>query len=321
MSKVDQAMDLANHWAVASCLKMAGGDADPAGKRAALRTYLESIIPEKGEAGRLQLLGQAMQDELAYMRGESPPAASPVAPTSFQQWGEDIKRIHAMMLAAFNKSVGDGSSYEFNSFDAGYTAGITDGLQEAASPVAASEPIDMMLHCPKCGMQHVDGPEGQFYPGHTAEESVEVNKHYGLWTNPPHKSHLCHGCEHIWRPADVPTNGVAAITTKGKADSPVVAAPAGVLREALEALEKCQGAFTGKHSFLESAITLLRSHLAGSSQGVEMLTDEEVSRHWQDVLNKGYNVGGRSPIHELTDAIQRACAAKWGVAIKESGNG
>lgn len=45
-----------------------------------------------------------------------------------------------------------------------------------------------------------------------------------------HRSHLCHGCGHIWRPADVPTNGVAAVKTKGKADSPTVttqpAAPA-----------------------------------------------------------------------------------------------
>src|SRR5574340_600312 len=23
------------------------------------------------------------------------------------------------------------------------------------------------------------------------------------WDNPPHRSHLCHGCGHIWRPADV----------------------------------------------------------------------------------------------------------------------
>ena len=43
---------------------------------------------------------------------------------------------------------------------------------------------------------------------------------------PAHRSHLCRpedgGCGHIWRPADVPTNGVAAVKTKGKADSPTV---------------------------------------------------------------------------------------------------
>jgi hypothetical protein len=40
------------------------------------------------------------------------------------------------------------------------------------------------------------------------------------WTNPPHRSHLCHVCDLIWRPADVPTVGVAAIATRGADDSP-----------------------------------------------------------------------------------------------------
>lgn len=82
-------------------------------------------------------------------------------------------------------------------------------------------PIDMVLHCPKCGLQHIDKPEGQFYPGFTAEESTDYNKAQGLWDNPPHRSHLCHGCNHIWRPADVPTNGVQAVQTRGKNDSPI----------------------------------------------------------------------------------------------------
>ena len=41
------------------------------------------------------------------------------------------------------------------------------------------------------------------------------------WTNPPHRSHLCASCGHTWRPADMPTEGVRAIETKGKADSPL----------------------------------------------------------------------------------------------------
>lgn len=61
-------------------------------------------------------------------------------------------------------------------------------------------PIDMLLWCPVCHAPHVDAPDG-------------------AWTNPPHKSHLCHGCGTIWRPADVATNGVAAIETKGGADT------------------------------------------------------------------------------------------------------
>lgn len=66
-------------------------------------------------------------------------------------------------------------------------------------------PVPMLLFCPKCGMQHVDSPQPE-----------------KAWTNPPHRSHECQDCGHVWRPADVPTNGVATLTTKGQRDgSPV----------------------------------------------------------------------------------------------------
>lgn len=66
-----------------------------------------------------------------------------------------------------------------------------------------SGPVQMILHCPACALQHIDGPDERT-PG---------------WVNRPHKSHLCHGCGHIWRPADVATEGVVAIQTRGSADS------------------------------------------------------------------------------------------------------
>ncbi len=74
------------------------------------------------------------------------------------------------------------------------------------------EPVDMVLFCPKCGAQHVDAPEEAF-------ASSNGKRTMTTWTNPPHRSHLCHACGHIWRPADIPTNGVAAIKTRGKADA------------------------------------------------------------------------------------------------------
>lgn len=92
-------------------------------------------------------------------------------------------------------------------------------LEEREHTIAMvpSASIDMVLHCPKCGMQHVDMPDWDEY-----EDG-------DCWKNPPHRSHLCQpengGCGHIWRPADVPTNGVAAVKTTGKADSPI-ASPA-----------------------------------------------------------------------------------------------
>jgi hypothetical protein len=94
-------------------------------------------------------------------------------------------------------------------------------LAEARAPGAVPEPIDMVLHCPACGLQHIDAPEDEreetIREGGEAIGSVIVG-----WDNPPHRSHLCHDCGHVWRPADVPTNGVAAVKTKGKADSPPI---------------------------------------------------------------------------------------------------
>lgn len=63
------------------------------------------------------------------------------------------------------------------------------------------QPIDMVLYCPICGLQHIDAPSA-------------------YWTNPPHRSHLCAGCGHIWRAADVPTNGVRRTKTAGEHDAP-----------------------------------------------------------------------------------------------------
>ena len=91
--------------------------------------------------------------------------------------------------------------------------------EDSTAPQADSQPapIDMVLHCPACGLQHIDA----------SEPPVEFEPGAAQWSNPPHRSHLCHGCGHIWRPADVPTNGVAAVKTTGKADSPIAAsAPA-----------------------------------------------------------------------------------------------
>lgn len=83
----------------------------------------------------------------------------------------------------------------------------------ASTQDTASQPIDMLLYCPRCGLQHVDAPEP------LVEFDNRMGTRSGGWTNPPHKSHLCHGCGCIWRPADVPTNGVESIQTIGKADN------------------------------------------------------------------------------------------------------
>lgn len=75
-----------------------------------------------------------------------------------------------------------------------------------------SAPVDMVLHCPACGTQHIDAPAPPEAHVHDAEP----------WINPPHRTHQCGFCGLRWRPADVPTNGVAAVQTRGKHDSPIV---------------------------------------------------------------------------------------------------
>lgn len=95
-------------------------------------------------------------------------------------------------------------------------------MSEKLDPVlklAHGAPIDMVLYCPKCGEQHIDAPEGRVL---YADEPINDQSYTPVWTNPPHKSHLCKHCGHQWRPADVPTNGVAAVKTKGENDSPLV---------------------------------------------------------------------------------------------------
>lgn len=92
----------------------------------------------------------------------------------------------------------------------------------------AKRPIPMLLFCPACGVQHLDAPEPDPATCHgcahhaagMAGKTITADwpKHT-CWQNPPHKSHACHGCGVVWRPADVETVGVAAIATKGKADT------------------------------------------------------------------------------------------------------
>lgn len=96
---------------------------------------------------------------------------------------------------------------------------LSAALQSVAQPTA---PIDMILHCPTCHVQHIDETEHHrvIYDGDGSPIDVKPS-----WNNPPHRSHLCHACGTVWRPADVPTNGVKEIKTKGKGDKFVAQQP------------------------------------------------------------------------------------------------
>jgi len=85
-------------------------------------------------------------------------------------------------------------------------------------------PIDMVLFCPSCGAQHIDAPEERprtFGCNHVSD-TCRLCENIPYWTNPPHRSHLCLKCGFVWRPADIPTNGVHSIATKGKNDAPLI---------------------------------------------------------------------------------------------------
>ena len=114
------------------------------------------------------------------------------------------------------------------------------------------EPVDMVLYCPKCGTQHIDAPES---------DDDYRNKHLALggfdnqWTNPPHKSHLCHGCGHIWRPSDTPTNGVLRTASGKDADTTPPTAPQSLLDAAEKAAQELA------NGYVECAEETLRASL------------------------------------------------------------
>lgn len=114
----------------------------------------------------------------------------------------------------------------------------------AGRPLRSVVPVPMVLHCPACGTQHVDAPEPE-----------------RQWTNPPHRSHLCHSCGHVWRPADVATVGVDAIATKGKADSPPAmnrrpVVPMEAIRELWEAVKAVNAAAYDSTDEVEAVVSL-----------------------------------------------------------------
>jgi hypothetical protein len=77
---------------------------------------------------------------------------------SFKAWGDQVKFWHDKMSAAFRKSVDDGSSYEFGSFDAGYTAGV----QDASAPDDADDASFELGNL----LSRIHGDHGQYVQKH-----------------------------------------------------------------------------------------------------------------------------------------------------------
>ena len=116
----------------------------------------------------------------------------------------------------------------------------TSTEQDFASSVTAElekrveELVDVVLFCPRCKFQHIDkaepdicqecGHAAYFHQGPQKICLGHINaacncQSFVAWLNPPHKSHRCSNCNTVWRPADVPTNGVERAKTVGSNDT------------------------------------------------------------------------------------------------------
>ncbi len=85
----------------------------------------------------------------------------------------------------------------------GEVADFQDMIRTVAKLVEYSEePVDVVLYCPACKTQHIDGYES------------------ASWKNPPHKTHLCHFCGELWTPSRRATNGVRAVRPGSSATWP-----------------------------------------------------------------------------------------------------
>lgn len=118
------------------------------------------------------------------------------------------------------------------------------------------DPIDMVLFCPHCGMQHVD-----------AANAAD-------WSNPPHRSHLCARCNFIWRPADVPTNGVEKIQTAGRDDFSLIL---GEVKLSAGALERVLWEQIDEHSKLalpsDIVVAVKRLSMRDNRRGIAGLAE------------------------------------------------
>lgn len=135
-----------------------------------------------------------------------------------------------------------------------------------------SAPINLLLFCPSCGEQHVDAARPGVCETCGAAESECVCANFKAWLNPPHKSHRCNFCNHVWRPADVPTNGVAAIESRGSRDGS--AAPRLTLvaldspMENLEDERSAPYADDGYANAIDCALTMMRDLAATNAEEV-----------------------------------------------------
>lgn len=107
---------------------------------------------------------------------------------------EDVRQRWIKRMQEIADSKGD----ELITLD---TQQIIDAIDEAIAFVSKEPaPVNMVLHCPRCGLQHIDAPEDtDSFRDLMFKHAGVVEAHPMPWTNPPHKSHLCSRCKFIWQ--------------------------------------------------------------------------------------------------------------------------
>lgn len=220
-----------------------------------------------------------------------PATAKPMVPLR-ELTKEEVAQIHSEVAAKFCKKCGGGVG----------AAHCSDAFHDPKPAPIDPSPVEMLLFCPKCHTQHIDAPQ------------PEKN-----WENPPHRSHECQACGHVWRPADVPTNGVAKIMTQGQRDgSPVPAS-----REAATTDEVVPGSklTAGDSIFIDGAKCEVRknggglfySHttfgLCGIHDGRDYL---RVSRASVDTTPIQLRVGHR---YRRRDGVEAECVERFSERI------
>lgn len=160
---------------------------------------------------------------------------------------------------------------------------------------AERAPIKMVLFCPACGEQHIDAPEPAIGVEPTTGDGGLVP-----WSNPPHRSHLCHACGHIWRPADVATEGVRAIETVGKADKPLATSLATRLSAEKSRADKAEAEAKALREALKEVVSTF-DDLIAESGGVYGLHLNGDNAPWESLI-----AGGR--FEEWTSGLEVARA-------------
>jgi len=99
---------------------------------------------------------------------------------------------------------------------------LGDNPLDASETWNARAAIDMIIHCPSCGVQHVDEPKPSECkncgtPKYYHDLAVVPEEYRGVcdvfepWLNEPHKKHRCGNCNLVFKTAGVPTNGVKSL--------------------------------------------------------------------------------------------------------------